>query len=1182
MQDTFVMSQQEEFLAEAELGGIKSYNQRKRGLAHSLVNLAKSRWSRLKMAVVGVQRAKLLVQEDKQAFKAESKQALTEALTGVSEVQLLVTDERDLQKINYMKQGNAELYTEEIISLRHSLRHDSSIVEIIHEWWRFLPKDDHEGPDLSKAVYCAMVVIIQMVLLPRFKMKGDINYDPEEDWLDDNKGQDSMGFPDFFDAMFELADMWCDDVSAPSYAELLALLLKDVKAHMGLFQKLLKRFGYAPMKTKPEPAEKKEELPKKGEPPPPAPKKKEELPKPSSKLKIVDPQTHKLEPPITKPSIQGSPSPSPPPPRSSPSTLPPPPPKPSSPPPTKPPPTEPAPPPPPPPLPPQPPPKAPPPVLPEPPATPPKPPPVPTPVSSMPLRYLVPAKKKSQWKRPVIQEPPPFIRAVIPKPPPVVRKRDETDAFIGPMPVMQTLYRHVNDESEVADDEGHKSVKSKHGPSNPLYMTPGRRDMRRGDERMSVAQSNSNLHSSKRLVQSARPGGRQIRGNNDLSNGLGSSAMDPLQGISLGAYESYLKFVSCVIDKEVPWPGKNSISQPLCATSDQINPSSGNTGNVVHDVFIPVPALQDISKEVDHDPKSLGLVNASGAAEAVADAKAEAGYKLMVIKRKQSSVSRPISASSGILSRAGSAHGSVVEVRYYEESVQEGGGPMYQLAPVDLDDQRPSSAPSSSLYHLDNLSDISLLMSQRPGQATPLNRISTPMNTLQERGASGEVVDSSATSSPQSFNRSSSPHSPPIYRAQIPTNFTGTNSRRSPLIPPSRLGRPSASSSPLNGIQGHAMISKERTHDLPSSLFNALSLSKSLPLSTELHPPQDHVEQSNLFENVTDNVKSHSPGLPSQSPSSEKADVVIPASNPDPTVNILVSVDVPSAADGKQGPSQISTEDGSLTSTDAVVGQSIGSATVGPAETYVISLAFSEDVARQQANKASSDRPAMCADLGPWPEDDGGVPPSNQGSSDLLSSTILKLDFRPQPLSHIGRAAEHVNKELSSLVAMVAGQQARMAAKDLMSAPMQSSVIPGSGATSTSLERLETEKGSAGIGNGRQQQGRPASASASTNPLPSKMNEGQKLVVSAASASAAACAFKLSRQAVPGRFRGKLIAPAPRVILMPPKEMSVMGRPFSAHTSGRVGQIPLKVEIGPYTKRKDSSFTHDDVAFHIL
>ena len=54
-------------------------------------------------------------------------------------------------------------------------------------------------------------------------------YDPEEDWLDDNKGKEQMDYPDFFDALFELADMWCDTVHAADYARLLNQLLEDAK-----------------------------------------------------------------------------------------------------------------------------------------------------------------------------------------------------------------------------------------------------------------------------------------------------------------------------------------------------------------------------------------------------------------------------------------------------------------------------------------------------------------------------------------------------------------------------------------------------------------------------------------------------------------------------------------------------------------------------------------------------------------------------------------------------------------------------------------------------------------------------------------------------------------------------------------------------------------------------------------
>ena len=49
-------------------------------------------------------RAIQLAKQDKEDFNAESSNALHDALSGVSEVKLLVEDERDLQSINYMKQ----------------------------------------------------------------------------------------------------------------------------------------------------------------------------------------------------------------------------------------------------------------------------------------------------------------------------------------------------------------------------------------------------------------------------------------------------------------------------------------------------------------------------------------------------------------------------------------------------------------------------------------------------------------------------------------------------------------------------------------------------------------------------------------------------------------------------------------------------------------------------------------------------------------------------------------------------------------------------------------------------------------------------------------------------------------------------------------------------------------------
>ncbi|GAX74740.1 hypothetical protein CEUSTIGMA_g2187.t1 [Chlamydomonas eustigma] len=219
---------------------------RSKGLARSLAKLAQARWAKLRLAVKGIRRALMLAQEDKAAFASETGQAINEAKSGSNGVKLVVDNAQDLKNINYMKQGDADLYTQEAIQSRHKIRVDSRVIDVIRDWWKFVPREVPEQgiPYLTKSVYCAMVVIIQMMLLPRFKMQGDIEYDPEEDWLDDNKGQDVMGYPDFFDALFELADMWCESVSAVDYAALLSQLLDDLKNNMDMWDMLLKKFGY--------------------------------------------------------------------------------------------------------------------------------------------------------------------------------------------------------------------------------------------------------------------------------------------------------------------------------------------------------------------------------------------------------------------------------------------------------------------------------------------------------------------------------------------------------------------------------------------------------------------------------------------------------------------------------------------------------------------------------------------------------------------------------------------------------------------------------------------------------------------------------------------------------------------------------------------------------------------------
>lgn len=90
--------------------------------------------------------------------------------------------------------------------------------------WPQVPADEQYDPSLpcrrplrywAALVYsCHLSVpcfFDPQVLLPRFGLPADEQYDPSEDWEDDNKGLEYMGFPNFFDALFEVSVQasWC-------------------------------------------------------------------------------------------------------------------------------------------------------------------------------------------------------------------------------------------------------------------------------------------------------------------------------------------------------------------------------------------------------------------------------------------------------------------------------------------------------------------------------------------------------------------------------------------------------------------------------------------------------------------------------------------------------------------------------------------------------------------------------------------------------------------------------------------------------------------------------------------------------------------------------------------------------------------------------------------------------------
>ncbi|GAX74360.1 hypothetical protein CEUSTIGMA_g1809.t1 [Chlamydomonas eustigma] len=101
-----------------------------------------------------------------------------------------------------------------------------------------------------KPVYCALVSVIQQLLLPRYGLEPDPDYDPESDWLEDQGDRPGpMLYPHFFDALFQLADLWVDSAVAWDYAALLADLLAEVQEQEResfMFSRVMDKYGYIP------------------------------------------------------------------------------------------------------------------------------------------------------------------------------------------------------------------------------------------------------------------------------------------------------------------------------------------------------------------------------------------------------------------------------------------------------------------------------------------------------------------------------------------------------------------------------------------------------------------------------------------------------------------------------------------------------------------------------------------------------------------------------------------------------------------------------------------------------------------------------------------------------------------------------------------------------------------------
>lgn len=80
---------------------------------------------------------------------------------------------------------------------------------------------------INKKQFAAMYERFVKALAPEMD-EEDVEEALDDDWNHDARGQEFMTYPLFHMSVFQIADMWCEGVSAAEYVALLELLLDSV------------------------------------------------------------------------------------------------------------------------------------------------------------------------------------------------------------------------------------------------------------------------------------------------------------------------------------------------------------------------------------------------------------------------------------------------------------------------------------------------------------------------------------------------------------------------------------------------------------------------------------------------------------------------------------------------------------------------------------------------------------------------------------------------------------------------------------------------------------------------------------------------------------------------------------------------------------------------------------------
>jgi adenylate kinase family enzyme/YHS domain-containing protein len=133
--------------------------------------------------------------------------------------------DQNTMAVPYYQQGSRKHESSGIADQRNKIKYSSQVRDSINRFWSLAPKNP--AGCIEKSFYIQLCLRINKLLYYQFTTESNLAV-IEEDWENDCEGNSSLDYTQFYNTLFQLADVWTEEVASGTYSEFLMKVYRRI------------------------------------------------------------------------------------------------------------------------------------------------------------------------------------------------------------------------------------------------------------------------------------------------------------------------------------------------------------------------------------------------------------------------------------------------------------------------------------------------------------------------------------------------------------------------------------------------------------------------------------------------------------------------------------------------------------------------------------------------------------------------------------------------------------------------------------------------------------------------------------------------------------------------------------------------------------------------------------------